>query len=44
MAARFPLYYSNEVTSLIIDHDARSVRAMNPQKIIDRSKYFAQLL
>ena len=40
LAARFPLYYSNEVTSLIIDHDARSVRAMNPQKIIDRLNIF----
>jgi glycosyltransferase involved in cell wall biosynthesis len=36
LAARFPLHYSNEVTSLIIDHDARSVRAMDPQKIIQR--------
>lgn len=40
LAARFPLYYSNEITSLIIDHDARSVRAMNPQKIIDRLAVF----
>lgn len=40
LAARFPLYYSNEVTSLIIDHDARSVRSMNPQKIIERLAIF----
>ncbi|MCB9032281.1 MAG: glycosyltransferase family 2 protein [Chitinophagales bacterium] len=40
LAARYPLYYSNEVTSLIIDHDARSVRVMDAQKIIDRLKIF----
>lgn len=36
LAARYPLYYSNEVTSLVIDHEARSVRTINGQKLIDR--------
>ena len=40
LAARYPLYYSNDVTTLIIDHDARSVRSMDAQKIIDRLDAF----
>jgi glycosyltransferase involved in cell wall biosynthesis len=33
LSARYPLYYSNEVTSLIIDHEFRSVRNTDVEKI-----------
>lgn len=36
LAARFPLYYSNEISSLVIDHETRSVRTIHGQKLIDR--------
>lgn len=36
LSARYPLYYSNEITSWIIDHDARSVRKINGEKLINR--------
>ncbi|HNL82503.1 MAG TPA: glycosyltransferase family A protein [Chitinophagaceae bacterium] len=40
LAARFPLYYSNEITTIVIEHDARSVKIMNAQKLIDRLDVF----
>lgn len=36
LAARFPLFYTNEISSLVIDHEARSVRTIHGQKLIDR--------
>ena len=36
LTARFPLYYSNSITSLIIEHDLRSVQQINNQKLIVR--------
>jgi glycosyltransferase involved in cell wall biosynthesis len=36
LAARYPLYYSNTVTSWVVDHDSRSVRTINGKKLIDR--------
>lgn len=36
LTARYPLYYSNEITSTIIDHDARSVRVIYGDKLITR--------
>jgi len=36
LAARFPLYYSNTVTSLVIDHEMRSVRKINAKQLIKR--------
>jgi glycosyltransferase involved in cell wall biosynthesis len=36
LAARFPLYYSNPISSLVIDHETRSVRTIHGQKLIDR--------
>lgn len=36
LAARYPLHYSNSITSLIIDHEARSVRVMNGESLIKR--------
>lgn len=36
LAASYPLYYSNNITSLVIDHEGRSVRTINGQKLIRR--------
>jgi glycosyltransferase involved in cell wall biosynthesis len=36
LAARFPLYYSNEITSRVVDHEMRSVRTINGDKLIRR--------
>lgn len=36
LTARYPLYYSNDITSLVIDHDARSVRTIHGEKLIRR--------
>lgn len=36
LTARYPLYYSNTITSLVIDHDLRSVRTINGKKLIER--------
>lgn len=36
LTSRFPLYYSNVITSLIIDHEMRSVRRINGEKLIQR--------
>ena len=36
MAAQFPLYYSNTVTSLMIDHDERSIKTINGSQLINR--------
>jgi glycosyltransferase involved in cell wall biosynthesis len=36
MAARYPLPYTNTVTSLLVDHEDRSVRTMQADKLITR--------
>lgn len=36
LAARYPLYYSNEITSQLIDHSERSVRTISGIKLIRR--------
>jgi len=36
LAARFPLYYTNNITSLLIDHGSRSVRTIHGQRLIKR--------
>jgi glycosyltransferase involved in cell wall biosynthesis len=36
LSARFPLFYSNVITSQLVDHDQRSVRTINGQRLIDR--------
>ncbi|MEO7045635.1 MAG: hypothetical protein ABI091_10050, partial [Ferruginibacter sp.] len=36
LAARYPLYFSNIITSVVVDHDARSVREVNTKKLIER--------
>jgi glycosyltransferase involved in cell wall biosynthesis len=36
LAARYPLYYSNTVTSQIVDHDMRSMHKINGQQLLTR--------
>lgn len=36
LAARYPLYYSNIITSYVVDHDNRSVRTMEPKELVIR--------
>ena len=36
LAARFPLVYSNTITTLLIDHEMRSVRNINGEQLITR--------
>ncbi len=38
LAARYPLYYSNEITSLLIDHAQRSVRNVKVDVLITRMR------
>ena len=40
LAARYPLHYSNTITSQVVDHDMRSVRIINGQRLIDRLERF----
>lgn len=44
LAARFPLRYSNTVTSTVINHDARSVLVINRDKLIKRQELFIKYL
>lgn len=44
LGARYPLYYSNEITSLVIDHDERSVRTINGEKLINRLELLIKYL
>jgi glycosyltransferase involved in cell wall biosynthesis len=36
LAARYPLYFTNTITSHLVDHDTRSVRTINGKKLIKR--------
>lgn len=36
LAARYPLHYSNTITSYVVDHDNRSVRTMKPRELVVR--------
>lgn len=36
LSARYPLHYSNTITSQVVDHDTRSVRTISGQKLIAR--------
>lgn len=36
LAARYPLYYSNTITSVVVDHDSRSVRTIHGGQLINR--------
>lgn len=44
LTARFPLFYSNTITSTIIDHDSRSVRMIHGDKLIRRLQLLLQYL
>lgn len=44
LAARFPLYYSNSITSWVIDHEMRSVRTINGEKLIQRLNLLVHFL
>jgi glycosyltransferase involved in cell wall biosynthesis len=44
LAARFPLYYSNTITSQVVDHEFRSVRVINGEKLIQRLKLLVHYL
>ncbi|MDI9320630.1 MAG: glycosyltransferase [Phycisphaerales bacterium] len=44
LAARFPLYYSNTITSWVVDHDLRSVRTINGAILINRLSLLVQYL
>lgn len=44
LAARFPLYYSNTITSWVVDHDLRSVRTINGEVLIKRLNLLVQYL
>jgi glycosyltransferase involved in cell wall biosynthesis len=36
LTARFPLYYSNTITSVVIDHDMRSMNKINGEPLLKR--------
>ncbi len=40
LASRFPLFYSNKITSQIVDHNTRSVRTNKGKKLINSVHYF----
>lgn len=44
LAARYPLYYSNTITSWVVDHEMRSVRRINGEKLIQRLELLIQYL
>ncbi|QHT70551.1 glycosyltransferase [Rhodocytophaga rosea] len=42
LASRYPLYYSNTITSTVINHDQRSVLVINKDKLIKRQELFVK--
>jgi glycosyltransferase involved in cell wall biosynthesis len=44
LAARYPLYYSNTITSWVVDHELRSVRTMSGNKLVERLNLLIQFL
>jgi hypothetical protein len=44
MAARYPLYYSNRITSLVIDHNERSERMIKGDKLVSRLRLLLEVL
>ena len=44
LAARYKIKYSNIITSVIIDHEDRSVRTINKEKLIKRKELFIYYL
>lgn len=44
LSARFPLMYSNVLTSTIVNHDSRSVLAVNKEKLVKRMELLIKYL
>lgn len=44
LAARYPLHYSNFISSWVIDHENRSVRTINGEKLIRRLELLIQYI
>jgi glycosyltransferase involved in cell wall biosynthesis len=44
LASMFPLYYSNIITSQLVEHDGRSVNTINGSKLIIRLEYLIALI
>ncbi len=44
LAAKYTLYYSNEITSCMIQHVERSVTGFNPEKLIKRTKKLVEIV
>ena len=44
LAARYPLYYSNTITSQLIEHSTRSVNSFSETKLIDRLTMLQNLI
>lgn len=44
LAARFPILYSSNVTSALVEHETRSVKSMNAYKLIKRKKLMLHYL
>jgi len=44
LASRFPLYYNNTVTSWLVDHETRSVRTTDQEKLIKRIELMIKYL
>lgn len=44
LSSRFPLYHSNRVTSMLINHSERSVLQVNKEKLIRRQEVFLKYI
>jgi glycosyltransferase involved in cell wall biosynthesis len=44
LACRFNIHYLNEITSTVIDHDYRSLRTIDPAKVVVRDLLFIERL
>jgi glycosyltransferase involved in cell wall biosynthesis len=44
LAAHFPLYYSNTITSVIVNHDMRSMHRINGEQLLKRLNLLAHYL
>lgn len=44
LASRFPLHHSNQVTSVLVNHEGRSVLQVNKEKLIRRQEAFLKYI
>ncbi len=44
LATKYKLYYSNTITSALIQHDARSVMDFNQEKLINKFMFFREVI